>query len=217
MTIPYVPAEDELELLDSARRILGSNLSEFLLCGLGEPHHLRRRRYAAHSIRMHGPRLTHKLEVVAESEKGLPCGRDPLVMAALLHLLWTGERGHDEVIFRDEVVLEKLGWDDTKEARLDIGAAVERYYNSAYHRTSKELPGEGRGERASSQVQKLVTGYDMTVELREGPPKEVRKSTVLQFTTKLVEEVTGPEKYFLGIDFERLKLQELLSDKPSQK
>lgn len=197
--------EDERELLDSARRVLGGNLSEFLLCGLNELHHTRRR-FAAHSIRAHGPGLTHQLEVIGESDAGLPGGRDPLVMAALLHLLWTGERGRDEIIFRDEVVLERLGWADTRESRLDIEAAVERYYNTAYHRTSRESLGAGKGERVSSQVQKLVTGYDMTVELREGPPKEVRKSTILHFTTKLIEEVTGAEKYFLGIDFERLQL-----------
>jgi hypothetical protein len=46
------------------------------------------------SIRAHGPGLTCQLEAVGErSEKELPSGRDPVVMAALLHLLWTGERG----------------------------------------------------------------------------------------------------------------------------
>jgi hypothetical protein len=206
MTTHYVPTENERELLDSVRRVLGGNLSQFLLCGLGEPHHPRRR-FAGHSMEVHGPRLTHQLEVVGESDSGLPGSRDPLVMATLLHLLWTGERGRDEVVFRDEVVLEKLGWDDTREARLGVGLAVERYYNCAYHRTRRESLGEGRGKRLSSQVQKLVTGYDTTMELREGSPKEVLRSTVVHFTTKLVEDVTGAEKYFLGINFERLRLE----------
>ena len=65
--------------------------------------------------------------------------------------------------------------------------------------------GLGRGELVSSQVQKLIPGYDTTLELREGPPREVRKSTILYFTTKFVEEMSGTGKYFLGIDFERLK------------
>ena len=125
-------------------------------------------------------------------------------------MLWTGEKGRDEVIFRDGMVLERLGWEDTKESRLDVEAAVERYYNTAYHRMSREPLREGRGERVTSQVQKLVTGYDMTLELREGPPKEVWKSTILHFMTKLIEEVTGPEKYFLGIDFERLEKLQLI-------
>lgn len=204
MSTSYIPNEAERDLFDTARRVLGDNLFEFLLSGLGEPHHPRRQ-FTATSIREQAQGLTHRLEAVGESEKGLPGGRDPLVMAALLHLLLTGERGRDEVVFREEDLLGLLSWPDTRESRLAIDAAVERYYNTGYHRTSRESLGEGRGEMVSSQVQKLITGYDTTLELREGPPKKVRKSTILHFTTKLVEEVSGEGKYFLGIDFERLE------------
>lgn len=215
MTPHYTPTGDELELLDSARRVLGANLFEFLLSGLGEPHHSRRR-FSAKSIRAHGPGLVYQFEVVAESEKGLPGGPDPLVMAALVHLLWTGERGRDEVIFRDEALLGILSWPDTRESRVAIEVAVERYYNSAYHRTSREPLGPGRGERVSSQVQKLVSGYEITVELLSDPPKKTHKSTIVQFMPKLVEEVSGAEKYFLGVDFERLEYLQRVSPDSSQ-
>ncbi len=86
MSNTYAPTEAERDLLDTARRVLGVNLSGFLLSGLGEPHHPRRL-YTARSIRAHGPGLTFPLEAVSETEKGLPGGREPLVMAALLHLL----------------------------------------------------------------------------------------------------------------------------------
>jgi hypothetical protein len=205
MSTPYVPTEAEHDLLDTTRRVLGVNLSQFLLGGLGELHHLRRL-YTARSIREHGPGLTFQLEVVSDSGAELPGGRDPLVMAALLHLLWTGERGRDEIVFRDETLLERLSWPDTPESRRLIGEAIERYYCTAYLRTSTEPMGAGGGERRSSQVQKLVPGYETTVELLNGPPKETRKSTVVQFMPKLIEEVTSPEKYFLGVDFERLEL-----------
>jgi len=208
MNPPYVPTESESDLLDTARRVLGVNLSMFLLSGLGEPHHARRP-YTARSVRAHGPGLTFQLEAVSETEKGLPGWRDPLVMAALLHLLWTGEKGRDEVVFRDEELLERLSWPVTPESRTSIEGAVERYYCTAYRRTSTEPMGAGGGERRSSQVQKLVPGYETTLELLSGPPKETRKSTVVQFMPKLVEEVTGAEKYFLGIDFERLRLEPL--------
>ena len=55
-------------------------------------------------------------------------------------------------------------------------------------------------------MQKLVPGYETTVEQLSGPLREVRKSTIVQFAPKLIEEVSGAEKYFLGIDFERLRL-----------
>lgn len=211
MSTPYISTEAEHDLLDTARRVLGDNLFEFLLSGLGEPHYPRRR-FTAASIREHGAALTYQLEAVAESEKGLPGGHDPLVMAALLHLLWTGEKGQDEVIFREEELLGLLFWPDTRESRLDVEAAVERYFNTGYHRTSRESLGEGKGELVSSQVQKLITGIDTTLELREGPPKKVRKSTILHFTSKLVEDVTGAGKYFLGIDFERLRLERVMPE-----
>lgn len=211
MTTHYAPTDDEEELLDFTRRVLGGNLSAFMLCGLGEPHHPRRS-FTATSVRTGRPGGAYRLEVVSESDAGLPGGRDPLVMAALLHLLWTGGKGRDEVIFRDEGLLEILSWPDTRESRSAVESAVERYYCAAYHRTSRESLGEGQGELVSSQVQKLVTGYDTTLALREGPPREVRKSTVLHFTTKLVEEVTGAEKYFLGIDFERLSLEPITDE-----
>jgi len=217
MNTCYTPTGAEHDLLDTARRVLGGNLFEFLLCGLGESHHPRRR-YTATSIREYGPGVTYQLEAVAESEKGLPGGRDPLVMAALLHLLLTGGRGRDEVVFREEELLRLLSWPDTRESRLIIEAAVERYFNTGYHRTSRESLGEGRGEMVSSQVQKLITGIDTTLELREGPPKKVRKSTILHFTTKLVEEVSGKGKYFLGINFERLeRLQPIVPEASGRK
>lgn len=206
MITNYVPTDDEEELLDFTGRVLGGNLSAFMLCGLGEPHHPRRR-FIATSIRTGRPGGTHQLELVSESVVGLPGGRDPLVMAALLHLLWTGGKGRDEVIFRDEELLEILSWPDTRESRSAVESAVERYYYAAYRRTSRESLGQGQGGSVSSQVQKLVTGYDTTLASREGPPKQALKSTILYFTTKLIEEVTGPEKYFLEIDFERLRLE----------
>ncbi len=215
MSTPYIPTEAEHDLLDTARRVLGDNLFQFLFSGLGESHHPRRR-FIATSVREHGPGTVHQLEAVGESEKGLPGGRNPLVMAALLHLLWTGGRGRDEVVFRDEELLGILSWPDTRETRLSITESVERYFNTGYHRTSRESLGEGRGEMVSSQVQKLITGIDTTLELREGPPKKVLKSTILHFTTKLVEEVTGEGKYFLGINFERLRI-ELVKDEVEQR
>jgi hypothetical protein len=164
MSTSYIPTEAEHDLLDTARRVLGDNLFQFLFSGLGGPHYPRRR-FTATSVREQGPGTVHGLEAVGESEKGLPGGRDPLVMAALLHLLWTGGRGRDEVVFRDEELLGILSWPDTPEARLSITESVERYFNTGYHRTSRESLGEGRGEMVSSQVQKLITGIDTTLAL----------------------------------------------------
>lgn len=184
--------------------MLGDNLYEFLLSGLGGPHE-RRRRYTARSLRGHWAGLVYQLEAVGESEKGLPGGRDPVVMAALLRLLWTGDRGLDEVVFRDEDLLAILSWPDTRASRLSVWAAIRRYHCTGYYCTKRQPLGSGGGDLVSSQVQKVVTGYDTTEEWEVGTPRGKRKSTILHFSKRLVEEVSGAEKYFLGIDFDRLE------------
>lgn len=214
MNPPYAPTKAERDLLNTTRRVLGDNLYGFLLSGLGEPHD-RRRRYTARSIREHGTGLVYQLEAVGESEKGLPGGRDPVVMAALLHLLWTGRRERNEVVFRDEELLAILFWPDTRASRLSVEAAVKRYYCTGYYQTNRRVLGPGRGEMVSSQVQKLVPGYDTTLEWEVGAPKGKRKSTIVHFSKKLIEGVSGKEKIFLGIDFESIeRLQPLPADNP---
>lgn len=204
MTAPYVPTETESDLLDTACQVLGDNLFGFLLSGLGGPHD-RRRRYMARSMNAHGAGLIYQLEAVGESEKGLPGGRDPVVIAALLHLLLTVGGGRDEVVFRDEELIAVLSWPDTRASRLSAWAAIRRFHCTGYHRTNRQPLGPGRGELVSSQVQKLVIGYETTEEWEVGTPKGKRKSTILHFSKKLVEELSGAEKYFLGIDFEKLE------------
>jgi hypothetical protein len=120
-----------------------------------------------------------------------------------------GGRGRDEVVFRDEELLGILSWPDTRESRLSMETSAERYYNAAFHRTSRESLGEGRGEWVSSEVQKLVRGYDMTQEWEVGTPRGKRKLTTLRFSRNLVESLTGSERFFLGLDFERLQLERI--------
>ena len=210
MNSPYVPTEAEQDLLDFVRRVLGGNLSEFLLSGLGEPHKTRRR-FTARSTKTHKWAPTYQFEVVSDTEGELPGGRDPLVLAALLHLMWTAKAGRSEVTFRDEELLEKLGWQETKESRRSIEAAIERYFSTSYCVTSRELPRAERIEGRYSHVRKLVTGYETKERLLDAPGV-VLKSTVVQFAMGLYEEVAGGEKYFFGLDFEQLQLQQLPAD-----
>lgn len=212
MSSSYAPTETEQDLLDFVRRVLGVNLSAFLLSGLGEPHQTRRR-YTARSTKTHKWARTYQFEIVSDIEDELPGGRDPLVLAALLHLMWAGRAGRHEVAFRDEELLEKLGWPETKESRRAIEAAVERYFSTSYCVTSRELPRAERIEGRYSHVRKLITGYETTKEQLLNAPGTILKSTVVQFAAGFFEEVSGQEKYFFEIDFESLeRLQPLPID-----
>jgi hypothetical protein len=133
-------------------------------------------------------------------------------MAALLHLLLTGGRGRDEVVFTDEELLGVLSWPDTRESRRSMNTSIERYYDVAFHRKSRESLGPDGGEMVSAQVQKLVTGYETTEEWEVGTPRGKRKSTTLHFTPNLVEGVSGEGKYFLGLDFESLQLERIKAE-----
>lgn len=200
----YATTEAEQELLDYARRILGDNLAEFLLSGLKDASHLRRRSYTVQSGDGHRKIRNYKLDVISEDGRGVPAGRDPLVLAAVLHLMWTRRAYFDEVAFRDEVLLERLGWADMPESRRAIEAAVERYYSTSYRLQRAEPRGPGEMEVRYSQVQQLVAGYDTTDEWSSETSNTERKSTVIYFAAGFVEGVSTEQKYFLGIDFERL-------------
>jgi hypothetical protein len=208
MTLSFVLTEAEQDLLDFARRVLGGSLAQFLLSGLGEPPRLRQR-YTARSLRRGS---TYTFEIVSETNDGLPAGRDPLVLASLLHLMWTRSAGRHEVVFRDEELLERLGWPETRETRLVLDAAVERYFCTAYYVKARGLPRAEGVESRYSHVRKLVTGYETTKERLLEAPRVVLKSTVVQFAAGFYEEVAGGEKYFFGIDFEQLELRELPQD-----
>lgn len=213
MNSSYAPTEAEQGLLDFARRALGDNLTQFLLSGLGEPHQTRRR-YIARSTKTHKWSPTYHFEIISDIRDGLPGGRDPLVLAALVHLMWTGKAGRPEVAFRDEELLEKLGWPGTEESRRSIEATVERYFSTSYCVTSRELPRAERIEGRYSHVCKLISGYETTEERLFDAPGVVLKSTLVQFAAGFYEEVAGEEKYFFGIDFEQLEIQQLPADSP---
>jgi hypothetical protein len=211
MSYLYAPTEAEQDLLDFARRVLGGNLTDFLLSGLGEPHRTRRC-YAARGPGTHKWARTYQFEIVSDDEGGLPGGRDPLVLAALLHLMWTGKAGRHEVAFRDEELLEKLDWPESKASRRSVEAAVERYFSTSYCVTSRELPGAERVEGRYSQARKLVTGYEVTSERLPDAPKTMLKSTVVQLAAGFYEEVSGEGKYFFGLDFEQLQVRQLTAE-----
>lgn len=199
----YAITEAEQELLDYARWILGDNLAEFLLSGSKDASQPRRS-YTVQSGDRHGKIREYKLDIISENGRGIPAGRDPLVLAAVLHLMWTRRAYLDEVAFRDEVLLERLGWADSPESHLAIEAAVERYYSTSYRLQRAEPRGSGEMEVRYSQVQQLVAGYDTTDEWSNETSSMERKSTVIYFAAGFVEGVSTEQKYFLGIDFERL-------------
>jgi hypothetical protein len=201
----YVATETEQAVLEFARRQLGANLASLLLAGLGEPSVPNHRRFDVQTRGASGPPTVYQLEVISEDGRGVPAGRHPMVLAGILHMLFIDRTSRDEVVFSDKALLTKLGWEDTVEARRTIAAAIKRYYTTAYYLGRTEVRGAEQVKVRYSRVQKLVSGYDTTSQYAGDPPVEAYKSTVIYFGMSFFEEVSGEEKYFLGIDFESLR------------
>jgi hypothetical protein len=79
-------SDAENRVVETARQMMGANLSDFLLSGLGEPSHPRSRSFTAKGTEGR-EEITYLLKIVSDSTLGLPAGKDPLVMAAVLSLI----------------------------------------------------------------------------------------------------------------------------------
>lgn len=204
--------EAERSTLEEVRRLLGDNLTNFLLSGLGETDVARRRSFTAQSIPSHGEEVTYQLEMINDSTQGLPVGRDPLVLASLLDLLWERQPLDSTILFHESDILEKLQWPQSNESRRSIKLALERYLLTAYCLTDPaSSEDECLGGRYAS-VGRLLIGYESTAILRSQKITEQPRAMRVQFLPALIHNVISERKYFLGIDFQGLgKIQQLSS------
>jgi hypothetical protein len=208
MIAPDAVEDVERSLLEFARYSLGRGLSTLLLSGLGGPHD-RARLFEAWPVGESRQPPRYRLRVENDSGEGLPGGRDPLVLLALLHRLWSSGGRGDAVSFREGYLPTLPGWEDTAEARLAVVGAVRRYYSASYDLLRVEVVVRGQAEVCHVRAQKLVTGYET-----EGGPGEARRVTKVQFHPGFYRDVWGSKKLFLRIDFEKLRLRQVPLDSP---
>lgn len=202
----------ERDALAEARELLGDNLANFLLSGLGESGISYRRSFTATGKLLQGDDVTYQLELINDSKLGLPSERDPIVLATLLDILWERQPLDSTILFRQGDILEKLGWGDDAESHYLIKRALERYAFTAYclvDPTATEE--EGYGSRYAS-VGRLLIGYEMASPLyplkKRGQPKYATAEPFFgsaQFLPGLIHDVISERKIFLGIDFQRVQ------------
>lgn len=117
------------QLLKFARTEFGDHLSTLLLSGYGEERRKMVRSYNI-GIREGAQHTSKRLKLVTDDPSGLPSQDEPLVLLALLRLLWVGEQMRtSDVNYTHEALLRVLGWPDSTRGRAGIDHAVERYYN----------------------------------------------------------------------------------------
>ena len=204
--------EAERNMLAEVRRLLGDNLAGFLLSGLGETGITHRRTFIAQSIPSHGDKITYQFEMANDSELGLPIGRDPLVLVALLDLLLERQPLDSRVLFKDSHVLEKLGWPQSMDAQLLVKQALERYFLTAYCLIDPTAE-EGRrilGRYAG--LRRLLIGYETTSVMLPVKRTESNGLTKVQFLPEFFYDVLSEKKYFLGVEFQGLgEIQQISS------
>ena len=201
----------ESSILVEVHQLLGNNLADFLLSGLGEPSVSHRRTFTAQSSASDVDGITYQLEMINDSELGLPIGRDPLILAALLDLLWEGQPLNSTILFRESDIIEKLNWSHHLKSQSLIKRALERYVLTAYCLIDPTIAGEEHLSGRYASINRLLIGYEIVSVLRPsertGQPRFATRQTGFiraQFLPALIHDVISDRKTFLGIDFQRL-------------
>jgi hypothetical protein len=72
----FILTEAEQKVLDTVRQLLGSNLADYLLSGLGETNIAHCRAFIAQSTSRHSANVIYQFDIINESEQGLPMERE---------------------------------------------------------------------------------------------------------------------------------------------
>lgn len=194
----------ERSTLDQARKLLGDNLADFTLSGLGETGVTQRRTFTATSGLSQSNEITYQLEMITDSEQGLPMGRDPLVLAVLLSLLWERQPLHSTILFREADIIERLEWENNAESRTLTRQAIERYFSTAYCLIDPAISGEDAFSGQYANVGRLMLGVENTAILSSAKRSVQSRSLRVHFFPTLIHDVISEKKFFLGIDFKSL-------------
>jgi hypothetical protein len=201
----------EQRLIDFAREQFGEHLSQFLLAGLGEEEVGQRGRFTITYAGSENSLLERHVEVItyepADGSSYLPCGRHPLVLLALLHLLINGGQGSLNALrYEQSEVLSLLGWSDTEEASGDVDEAVARYFKLTYQwkMNQSELANAGLSFYTADET---MISESTSIDAEDG------KSTRVVFNEHFIEQLLN--RSLFGIDWNNVR--SVLRQFPSRK
>jgi hypothetical protein len=197
--------ETEQKVLTETRHLFGSNLADYLHSGLGEANITHCRAFTAQLTSPQGEDVTYRFEVRNDSARGLPSGREPLVMAVLLNLFRERQPMDDSVTFRPSDVLEKLGWPQTTDTQLLIKQALEKYVSTAYCLVDPTVSEDKRGSGLYAVFMRLLVGYETTSKLLPQKRTDQQRFIKVEFKFALQNATIGQRKHFLGIEFQNLQ------------
>jgi hypothetical protein len=173
----------------------GKQFGELLLAGFGaEPDEGQRRLHLTES--QEGLEADWAIEFVATR---LPCGDDPLVLAALLKLLLSCPITSQCLEFEFGELLAELRWPNDPDTRRQVEEALVSYAGLLYDQ--REGGREGRRAQAASEggCYHLLTGYVRGAE--SGTGGSSAKSHGVYFDDGFIRGLKEGRIYFAGIDF----------------
>jgi hypothetical protein len=182
----------ERSLLQFAQDRFGEHLTRFLLSGLGEGHVARCRLFIISFADGDGGLVSRRLHVEAddltpEITTSLPCGRDPLVLLALLRLLTRAQgKPPASLFYNSREVLSLLGWADSAATRLAVDEAVDRYSCVSYWWTLSKKETAGRKLSFYRSRERFVVGYGLLDAEEEGTRME-RVSNRVDFSAAFID------------------------------
>jgi hypothetical protein len=174
-------------LITYLKRQVGEATGAFLLAGYGDEGPVTRRSFVVRTSPQSEPVEWHLEQVIDGNSTTLPCGDDPLVIAALLKLLF--DRKETRIAtFLQRDLLKLLDWKDSVVTRRAMERAILRYFNTSYI-GKKMSPGRGRQmgvERIT--VTRLITRYETDRVYVEA--KGIWRTYVMvDFDTKVIEQL----------------------------
>jgi hypothetical protein len=195
----------ERKILSEARQLLGPNLADYLLSGLGETDITLCRAFTSQSTAPDAEKVTYQFEMINESEQGLPIGRDPLVLAVLLNMLRERQPMDDKVTFRVSDILESLQWSQTTASQLLIKQSIEKYTLTAYCLVDPTVSEDERSMNLNAGFKRLIIGYETSSKLLHVKRTDQQSLITVQFPGAFLYSVWRERKQFLGIEFQTLR------------
>lgn len=182
--------EAERHLLTFMREAFGEGLSSLLLSGHCEKVSARSRRFVVKLPKESGRSRQRYLRIAATHNSFLPSGHDPLVLSALMKMLFLDEGpGARSVSYTYETILTLLGWPNCIKAGLSVDRAVARYFNLYYQpvETLSELA-RIRSVRFVRQ-ERLISEYGFSGEKRTNGRPSSGVCNWVVFNSHFVEQL----------------------------
>jgi hypothetical protein len=142
-----------------------------------------------------------RVKLVSDAPSSLPSDGEPLVLLALLKLVWSDATPRTHLAFTHGTLLRELGWGNVKETRRLIDRAVERYYFLSLEKEVPQDTGAEEGRFHRVLAQRIMTNYSYYSEDDETDGEGERLDSWVAFNPTFIQGLI--DRSLLGIGWSR--------------